>query len=352
MVVLPFLLATGYYGLIASDRYVSEAKLLVKRVGSSEGLSLNLGLLTGGAVTDREDGLYLKEYILSPDMAAHLEASEGLRAAYSTEAADWFSRLPADATREDFLEYFRRHVHVHLDDVSTVATVRVEGFDPATAKRLTEAIIRQSDHFINQISNKVAEDQLGFVARELDSARQHVLDSRSRVNRFQDRHNVLDPVEEAKAAAALVGQLDAELVKSETELKGLLSYLNDQAPQVVALRGKIDALQAQIAQERRKLAGTRGGTDKLNRMSADFQNLAFESEFALDRYRAALQAMEKTRIDASKRIKSLVVLSAPQVAEEAEYPRRLYLLTLLLAGLLMVYAIGRLAIATIKDHTD
>lgn len=352
MVVLPFVLASGYYGLIASDRYVGEAKLLVKRVGNGDGLSLNLGLLSGGAVTDREDALHLKEYIHSPDMAAVLDRDLGLRAMFGTEAADWFSRLSPDAPREDYLDYYRDHVHLHLDDVSSVLTLQVEGFDPAAAKRVTEAIIRESDRFINAISNKVAGDQMDFVNRELDSARQHVLDARGRVNAFQDRHRVLDPVEEAKAAAAVVAQLETELSTSEAEMKGLLAYLNAQAPQVVALRGKIDALRAQVSEERRKIAGGKGRGDKLNRMSSDFEKLAFESEFALERYKSALQAMEKTRIDASKRIKSLVVLSQPQLAEEAEYPRRIYILSLLLAVLLMVYGIGRLGVATIKDHMD
>lgn len=352
LVVLPFLAACMYYGVVASDRYVGEAKLLVKRINSSDGLSLNLGLLAGGSVTDREDALYLREYILSPDMAAYLDQAIGLRGLYGTAQADWLSRLAPDATREEYLDFFRQHVHVHLDDASSVVTLQVEGFDPGSAKRVAEEIIQQSDRFINAISNKVADDQMDFVNRELESSRQYVLAARAKVNSFQDSHRVLDPVEEAKAAATKVAQLEAELSTSEAELKGLLTYLNSQAPQVVALRGKLDALRAQIMEERRKLAGGKGSGDKLNRMSSEFQKLAFDAEFALERHKVALQAMEKTRIDASKRIKSLVVLSQPQLAEEARYPRRIYILSLLLAGLLMMYGIVRLGVATIKDHTD
>lgn len=344
-------MAAIYLFILASDRFVSEAKLTVKR-GSSEGVSLTLGLLGGGAVTEREDSLYLKEYILSMDMLVALEKAINIAGLYRDPKADYFSALGRDATREEFLEYYQNHVHVHLDDTSSIITLRVQAFGPEAAKQISDAVIRESDRFVNVLSNRVANEQLGFVAHELDEARHVLQQAKAKLSSFQDRHTVLDPAEQAQATATLVGTMESELARLETEQKGLLAYLKDTAPQLTTLNARMDSIKSQIASERRKVVGTARGGQQLNKLALDFESLQVESGFALDRYKAALQVMEKTRVEASKRVKSLVVITSPQLAEEAEEPRRLYLFVLTLLALAMAYGIARMTVATIKDHID
>ena len=62
IIVIPMLLLAVYYGLLAADRYVSEAKVVVKRSGdlasSLGGFSLPFLGSVGGAST--EDALHLR----------------------------------------------------------------------------------------------------------------------------------------------------------------------------------------------------------------------------------------------------------------------------------------------------
>ncbi len=75
-------------------------------------------------------------------------------------------------------------------------------------------------------------------------------------------------------------------------------------------------------------------------------------EFVSEAYRGALTALEMTRIESTRKLKSLVLVDSPALPESAEYPRRLYTLTALLMVLILLYGIGRLIVATIEDHLE
>ena len=63
-------------------------------------------------------------------------------------------------------------------------------------------------------------------------------------------------------------------------------------------------------------------------------------------------AVENARIEASRKLKSLVVIEPPSLPETAQYPRRLYNVVTLAVISLLLYGIARLVIATIREHQD
>ena len=77
-----------------------------------------------------------------------------------------------------------------------------------------------------------------------------------------------------------------------------------------------------------------------------------QAQFAQDAYKLALGAVENARIDATRKIKSLVVLEPPSKPETAEYPLVAYNLGTLLAICVLLYAIVRLVLATVREHQD
>jgi capsular polysaccharide transport system permease protein len=90
----------------------------------------------------------------------------------------------------------------------------------------------------------------------------------------------------------------------------------------------------------------------MNSLAADFQALMLQAGFATDAYKAALAAVENARIDATRKLKTLVVVEPPTLPQTAEYPQRLYSLGTLLAICVLLYAILRLVLATIREHQD
>lgn len=362
LIGVPTLLYALYLGLVAADRYVSESIVAVRQAGG-EGASLPGAamLLAGVNPPSREDTLYLKEFIHSQGLLLALQQQLDLRSHYAAPTFDWPYRLAANASREDFVDYFRARVEVLFDDRSSLLKVRAQGFDAATAQRLNRAILEESERFVNESSHRIARERLRFAEGELQLAAERLQKARNDLLAFQNKHRLLDPQANAMATGALTSELEATKSRLEAELGSLRAFLFDDSYQVSALKSRIDALQRQIDEERRRATASgnnssNGTNDKsgarLNALAIDFQGLQLQAEFAKDAYKLALGAVENARIDATRKLKSLIVVEPPSLPETAEYPRIAYNLATLLAICVLLYAITQLVLATIREHQD
>lgn len=353
IIFVPMVLATIYYAAFAVNRYVSESTVALQQSGGdASGLPGAALMLAGLGSPDRNETLYLLQYVQSLALLKELDAKLDLRKHYEAERLDAFSRLWGGASQERFLDYYRSRVDVVLDDASSTLTVRTQGFDPAFAQQLNEAILKASERFVNEMSHSLARERLDFGEHELARAAERLQAARTEVLSFQSKNGLLDPTVQAEASSALSAQMQASISKSEAELRGLRSFMTEDAPQVKALRAQIAATQAQLEADRART--TRGGAtaDRVGELALEFQALRMRAEFALDAYKAALLAIESARIEATRKIKSLAIIEPPSLPETAEYPRRLYNLATLLVVCLLIYLVTRLVIATIREHQD
>lgn len=353
LVVLPVLIALVYYTFVAADRFVSVSTVAVKQAGNTSAAIPGAAMLLAGLnSSSREDALYLQQYVHSLGLLQRLDSELELREHYEAERTDLLARLWSGASQESFLEYYRSRVEVVLDELSSTLTVRVQGFTPEYAHRVNEFILHESEAFVNELSHSLARDQLEFAETELARSGKRVQAAKSEVLAFQAKNKLLDPTVQARASGALTAEMQASIAKAEAELRGLQTFLNDDAYQIRALRSQIDAMRAQIEQERRRTTGTGKQSDRLNALTLEFQGLEMQAEFALDAYKLALAAVENARVEATRKLKSLVVIEPPTLPESAEYPRRIYNLLTILVGTLLVYGVVRLVIATIREHQD
>jgi capsular polysaccharide transport system permease protein len=353
MIAVPVLLALLYFVVIAADRYVSESTVALRQAGNdAASLPGAAMLLAGLSPPSREDTLYLQQYIHSLGLLKRLDAELHLRKHYESESRDILARLRSSAKQEAFLDYYRNHVDVVLDDLSSTLTVRVQGFDPAFAQSLNKAILSESEHFVNELSHKLAREKLGFAEKELARSADRLQAAKADVLAFQAKNKLLDPTIQAQASGALSAEMQSAISKAETELRQLRTYLNDDAYQVQALRSQIKALRAQLAIEGKRATGSGKQSDKLGLLAIEFQGLQMKAQFALDAYKLSLAAVENGRIEATRKLKSMVVIEPPTLPQTAEYPRRLYDLTTILIACLLLYGVVRLVIATVREHQD
>lgn len=353
LVIVPMTLATVYFAFVSADRYVSTSTIVVRQASHESSALPGAALLLAGVTPpSREDTLYVQEYVHSLGLLQRLDKQLNLRAHYRSASGDPVFTLDEDSTQEEFLEYYRKRVEVAFDDLSALLTIRVQGFEPAFAQALNRAILNESERFVNAFSQQIASEQLRFAEGELRGAGQRVQDAQIKVLDFQNKHRLLDPVAQAHASGAVTAELQAQLTRLETELKGLRSFLQDDAFQVAAVKAQIEATRTQLDAERARTTTDGNQGERLNALALEFQALQLQGEFARDAYKLALGAVENTRIDATRKIKSLVIIEPPSLPEEAEYPRRLYDLLTLLAGSLLLYAIVRLVLTTIREHQD
>lgn len=351
LVIIPWEIITFYTIAIAKPRYVSESKIVVKQTNdNSVGTGSGLVALLGGSSTSVEDSHYLTNYILSNDMIKKLDKEFNFRSHYHTNGTDFINELTAESTQEELLEYFKRRVKVELDIATNILSIKTESFEPEYALKLNKALLEQSELFVNNISKKMAIEQTAFAEKQLSDAQVELEKAKNDVLNYQNRNQILDPESSARALNSLIAGLEANLSTLRTEERQLLSYLNPTAPQVVSLRSQIKAVEQQVAQERAKL--TSPTNNRLNSQALQFEQIKADAKFAEEKYKMALTALEKARLETARKMKNLIIISSPFKAEEALYPRKVYIIATSLVFLLIFYGFVQLILAVIRDHKD
>ncbi|WP_447988893.1 ABC transporter permease [Achromobacter spanius] len=353
LVGMPMLVASIYYGFFALDRFVSSAQVAVRQVGNNEapqmpGLAV---MLSGLNPTSREETLYLREYLTSQDMLNVLEEKLAWSKHYAGRWRDPIYFLSERSAREDMLDYYRRVVSAHFDEQTGLLRISVEAFDSEFAEEVLKVMQGQSERFVNELSHRMAREQMAFAQSELAKARLAYEDKREALLSFQGKNNLLDAEATAKARSAVISELEGKLTMERATLKGLLATLQDGTPQVRQQRVRIKALEQQLVSENHRLVSQKDG-DQLNVVASRYRNLMIDASIAEETYKLAVGSVESARIEASKKIRSLVTVVSPNMPDKAIYPERIYNLITLFIGLLIFYGIARFVIATIEDHRD
>ncbi|HET9644161.1 MAG TPA: capsular biosynthesis protein [Burkholderiaceae bacterium] len=352
MIGVPMLMAAVYFTFFAADRYVSESIITVRQAQGGQVSSPGLAMLVAGITpAARDDTLYLRQYIHSLELMRKLDAKLHLRQHFAAQKLDPLYHLYAGTSQEWMLEYYRSRVEVLFDDSASLLTVRTQGFSPEFAHALNQAILEESERFVNAFSQRVAREQMQFAEGELQRAGDRVKTARTALMRFQARNGQMDPTIQAHTAGRIEGELQAQIAKAETELRTTRAYLNDDAYPVTSLRNQIEAMRRQLAEEQAR--ATRGGDDhRINKVALEFQEYMLQNTFAQDAYKLALSALETSRIDASRKLKSLAVIEPPSQPETALLPRKLYSLATLFIVCVLLYGVVGLTLATIREHQD
>ncbi len=353
VVIVPMVVAIIYYAFFAIDRYVSSAQITVRQANSEIGQqAAGLAIMLAGVnPTSREETLYLREYIVSGDMLEVLKDQLPWVEHYSNQWRDPLYWIADTATQEEQLKFYQRVVTTHYDEQTGLLLVDVQAYSSEFAEQVLKLILSTSERFVNELSHRMAREQMTFAQTELANARRNYEEQRERLIQFQSQNQFLDAERAATDRATVIGELEAELVRERAELRGLRSTLADQSPAVRAKRNRINALEQQLKAESQRLLSPPGG-DQLNVIAARYRNLTIDVGIAEEAYKLSVAAVENARIEASKKIRSLVTVVSPNQPDEAIYPRVLYNLITLFIGLMLLYGIARFIIANIEDHRD
>ncbi|HJU70330.1 MAG TPA: chain-length determining protein [Paucimonas sp.] len=346
------LLAVIYWGWIASDRYVSEAHVIIQRTDMAGGQAMDFSsLLAGVGGGNRADQLLLRDYLLSMGMLDKLEAKLHLRAHYSDRQHDPISRMwSRDEPQEWFYRYYLSHVSVDFDDYAGVLIIKAQGYDPKTAQAITTMLIEEGERSMNNMSRLMAQEQLAFIEKQVTQMSQRFQQARQDVIAYQNKKGMVSPLGTAEHVVGAINQLDAQRIELQARRSALLSYLTPQAPNVVELNVQLDAIDKQLAQEQARLTAPNGKT--LNSTVEEYQRLEMTAKFAEDVYKTALVALEKGHVEATRLLKKVSILQAPTLPQYPEEPRRIYNIIVFILVAMLIAGILHLLAAIIRDHKD
>lgn len=346
------LAALTYWTFVASDRFVSEAHVIVQRTDMAVGPAVDIASLMGGqGGHGRPDQMLLRDYLQSVDMLRQLESRLRLSAHYSDPQRDLLSRMWLERPSIEWLHrHFQNRTSVEFDEYAGILMIRAEAYDAATAQAIAQTMVAAGEQFMDEMARKLAREQVNFLEKQVQQNADRAIAARQAVLVYQNRKGMVAPEAAAGNLIAIIGQLEAKRAELQTERNALQAYLVPTHPSVIQIGQQLAAIERQIAGEQAKLAAPAGKT--LNRTVEELQRLQLEAEFQQEVYKTTLAALEKGRVEATRTLKKLSVLQSPHLPEYPLQPRRIYniivftLLAYLVAGVLM------LLIAAIRDHQD
>lgn len=352
IVILIVSLLCILYWIFSSDRYVSEATILIQNTEQITTPSLDVTtLLSGIGGPNKSDQLLLSEYLLSVDMLKKLDKELKLRVHYSDSRWDFASRMwLGKYYLEWFYRYYLSRVSVIYDEISGVLRIQAQAYDPHTAHKIAQLLVKDGENFMNEMSHALARVQVEFLEKQVIQAQRQVLEASKALLNFQNQKGLISPKATVESINIIISKLEEQRTELQTKLASLPHNLDYNHPTKKNLEKSLLAVEQQIIQEQIKLASTSGKS--LNSLMEEEQLFQLDLKFKQDVYQTTLIALEKGKMDAARAIKQVSILQQPIFPEYPIKPQRIYGCITTIIITFFILSIFTLLKLIIIDHVD
>ena len=340
--VLPVAAGALYYGLIASDRFVTEARFAIRpAIGSAEKATPDSVGTSSGVPSQMvaQDTLITYDYVGSRPMVEAIEAQLPIRAWFGRDSIDHFSRFDPEKPIEKFVRYWKRRVGIDVESSSGIMSLTVEAFDPAESLAIAQAVMKEAERMVNDLSVKAREDAVAESTRELRLAEDRMMKIRLAVRDLRNREGVLDAQKSNEANVKVVSELRAARINLSVQLAIGQRDLGPESRRIIDIKQQIRDLDDNIGRIERASASQdpeqkRLLSDALTR----FEALDNDRKNAEKYYQQVLTAYERSRIIASRQIEFFSPIVQPVKAQSSTEPRRILMISLITAGAAVLFA--------------
>lgn len=352
VVAVPSLIVGGYLYLIASDQFMSEAHFLVRPVDSSNatpglGVSQALSMATGISAGQNE-AMSVADYLTSHDAVATLRQHNQLVERFARPDADVLSRLHGtDPTPERLLKYYRSQVKVLYNTETGLTTLTVRAFRPQDSYDLVTRLLQLGEARVNELNLRSYQDAIALSERQLTEAEQALAANQIRMTHFRQARRDIDPQASGQAQIGLVSTLNAQLSDARAQLHAMSGLIDRNSPQFRALSAREQALAGQVATQSGRLTGT---DQAIANDIGGYEDLKLRQEFLAKRYDAAATSLQRSREQALRQQLYVVRVVNPNMPVKALYPERARILGTVFVGLLLLFSIGWLIAAGVREH--
>jgi capsular polysaccharide transport system permease protein len=349
-VIVPTVLAAVYYGLFASDVYVSEARFVIKSPDQKRPQLSSLANLiqTTGLSSGQEQANEILEFVRSRDALRELDKNAAVRNRFSAQG-DVISRFPGpfqDDSFEDLYKYYGKMVDAHLDTESGTAILTVKAFTADDAFTINRSLLALSEAMVNRLNARAQNKAVSEAERQVALAVERAKKARVALAAYRNSQELIDP---AKQAVGVI-EIANTMVATRAALQAQLDQMQRVAPanpSIPALRNQISAISAQIAaQDNRVVGSNQGIASKLG----GYEDLFVEQEFATENLNVANAALVQARNEAQRQQFYLVRIVDANKPDMPLLPRRLLSILVCAAVLTCLYFIGWMLIVGILEH--
>lgn len=351
-VVIPTIASILYFGLIASDVYVSESRFVVRAPQKQSSVSgIGSLLQNAGFSSSHDDSYAVQDFMKSRDALTKINSQLPLAEAFGAKNADIFSRFNAfgmDDSIEALYKYYQNKIEIILDSTSSIATMQIRAYRAEDAHRINELLLLMGEDLVNQLNARGRQDMISFATKEVAVAEEKATKAALALSAYRNNNSLFDPERQSALQLQQMTKLQDEIITAKAQLAQVVSA-SPQNPQIPALRLRVSNLQKAIDEEMAKVAG---GNKSLSNKSADYERLALEKQFAEKQLAGALASLESARNDAQRKQLYLERIVQPNQPDIAIEPKRLKgILSTFIMGMIL-WGVLTILIAGVKEHKD
>lgn len=351
VVIIPFLIACLYYGVFASDVYVSQSRFVVRNPDKPASSGIGIILKTAGFSGAGDEISAAQNYILSRDALRNLNKDGKFSRAFSGEniyILDRFNPMGMDNSFENLFNYYQKKVAIDNTTSTSITELTVRAYSAKDAQQINENLLQQTEHLVNRLNARSQRDLVQFAEAEVTEAQTAASRAAEALAQYRNRAGVIDPERQAAIQLQMISKLQDELIGAEQQLLQLRSIARNN-PQIPLLQTRIDGLKRAIDAQSGRVAGDR---QSLSASAVQYQRFQLEREFADRRLAAALVSLQDARNEARRKQAYVERIVQPNLPDEPIEPRRFRgVLSVLIIGL-VVWGILSMLIAGIREHND
>lgn len=349
-VCLPTILVFLYCALYASPMYISETKFAV-RSGTEQPTGIDIATqflrTSNSSVQDAE---IVEAYIRSTDIFTALDEKLKVIDHFSDGRWDWPSRLTKSPTLWDKDSFWNRVSKPVVNPDNGIVTYTVRAYDPKMAQVIAEEVLHQSEELVNEMNERAHKDTVLLAEEEVKLAQKRVQNAQKALEAFRNEHSDLDPQATATGLQTIVMELEGQRTQLRAEIANAETFMKGTAPKLLEMKGQLKAVEKQLAEEKARLAGKGADAATFNTWVSQYENLMIESEFAKKQLTTAMSALETARASSLAKTRYIVPIERPTLPDESRYPRTGIATLCAFLGLLLVYGLSRLIVASIREH--
>lgn len=351
-VIIPTFVLTIYYGLIASDVYISESKFVIRSPDKQSVSGLGVMLKSIGFNSSQDDSYVVRDYLTSRDAVKVLDKDLAIKQKYSDSNIDSVSRFGTffqKDTFENFYQYIIKKIEVNYDTLAAISELKVEAYTAEDAHKINEELLQLSEMVINRINNNAKNDLLAYSKKEVEDAQVTATTAAKNLANYRKGEAVFNPEGQSMIVLQEISKLQDGLIQAKTQLAQARELAPDN-PQIASLQLRVNTLEAEIKKKSALVVGT--GDKSLITKSGDYQRLQLEQELANKQLASAMATYEQAKNDLNKKQLYLERLVQPSTPDEALKPTRLKnILSGLIFGLIL-WGVLRLFVAGVREHND
>ena len=348
-VVVPTTIAIFYFGLFASDVYISESRFVVRSPEKQSTTGLGF-LLKGAGFSNAGDEIYAaQDFIISRDALTALNRRKSFEAAFGHGRVAYINRFGtiwSGSSFEDLYRYFRSRIGVDHDATSSITTLTVRAYSPRDAQRFNEQLLEMAEATVNRLNTRGRQDLIRFASAEVQNAKEQARAAALALAVYRNQEGVVDPEKQATVQLQMISKLQDELIATKTQLVQLRAFAPAN-PQIAVLETRAAELSREIDAELGKVAGDR---KSLAATAVQYQRLALETEFMNKQLAAAMTSLEEARNEARRKQAYVERIVQPNLPDDALEPRRMRGIAATFAMGLIAWGVASILLAGVKEH--